>query len=165
MNFRSLEENSTASHIRFVTSEVSCFYHDAGTKERFCIKFRCPLSRGCFFSTTPGPLIDNAKCNFENLSNFLKVDLSGKYVLDSEKDLFKSVRNGSIIAIGLDSVEFPYLASIRMSGVLFDSGPTFVAVPVRSESDIVLVPISEHDWNAEDLKVKQLIKNPSEYIQ
>lgn len=158
MKFRSLKENSTASHIRYITSEVSCLYHDAGSDKKFRIRFRCPINRGCFFSTISGPLVGNAKCNFESLDGFLNVDLSGKYVLRPERSLSESIQNGSIIAVGLNSREFPYLASIRMSGALLDVGPTFVAIPVSSENDITLEPVCDAEWNAEDVKVEQLLK-------
>ena len=158
MKFQFLKENSTASNIHYITGEVSCLYHEVETDKKFRIKFRCPVNRGCFFSTTPGPLVNNAKCSLENLGILLNINANGKYILEPGKNLFESIQSGSVIALGLNSNEFPYLASIRMPGVLRVVGPTFIAVPVRSESDVALDLISDQEWAAENFKFEHLLK-------
>lgn len=149
MEFESLSENSTATNLKYRTGIASCFYHDRKSDCRYLIEISCPISRGCFYSTVSGELKGSAKCYFEKLDQLLGTDMNGSYCLNDSTNISKLLVNGSIIALGLKSSEYLYLASIRMSGALKNTGPTFLSIPVRSKDDIKLKLISLTEWESE----------------
>jgi len=156
MEFQSLSENSTATNLKYRTGIASCFYHDCKTDRRYIIEVCCPLSRGCFYSTVSGELKGTAKCYFEKLDGLIDIDSKGLYCLNDSSKLSKMLVDGSVIALGLKSGEYPYLVSIRMSGLLKDSGPTFLSVPVQSIKDVKLKELSLEFWRVEIIKMRQL---------
>jgi hypothetical protein len=145
MKFTSLGANSTAIGIKFIANQASCLYHDTSTNVKYRISIKTPLSRGCFYSTTSGSLVNSANCFVDSLDTYLSIDKNGKYTFNNLIDVHKALCNGSVIALGLSCEDFPYLAAIRM----FKSGLCLLAVPIRGHEDIALNIITDDEWQDE----------------
>ena len=158
MKFLMLSPGSSAGSLRYITSQATCLYHDMSTDIRYRITFKCPTVRGCFYSGIPGSLYKCASPYIEPVTQYMDIDKSGRYILNSRTRFHNAVLSGALICVGLKAKEFPFIAAIRTQNIGDGPSGCLIAVPIRSEDDITLKTITSLEWIAEELSEEEVTK-------
>lgn len=157
MNIHALGASRKVGHLKYVTSEVTCLFHDSLSDRRFRIIVNCPKMRACFYSDMGG-FLSTSNCHLEETKTLLKVNSKGRFIIGPDMNPMEPTTDGSLIALGLSADSYPYLFSIRAPKIGGIFSGVFLAVAIQSTEDVNLVEISEEDWLEEDRSLSELLK-------
>lgn len=157
MNIKSLGESRQVSHLKYITSKITCLFHDSLSNKKFRISINCPIRRACFYSNMGGS-VAAANCYFEETKSLLGIDKGGKYFIAQAQRYMEPILDGSIVALGLHAEKYPYLFSIRTPKVGNIYSGVFLAVALQNFNDIEIIEIADEEWLEEDRIVEKILE-------